>query len=110
MDNLEYHYLENSELILSSYDDDLTENPNGRRKFTSVHIMIDPVKQMTVRQTYGLLDYFGDIGGLVDFLYYFVAFILNPIWQFFYSSHMLISLFRTKPDIKVDIPEHRQLD
>ena len=77
--------------------------------FTSVVIDIDPMKQKTVRQTYGLLDYFGDIGGLIDFLYYFVAFVLHPLWQFFYSSHMLTSLFRAKPDNQADIPEHRQL-
>ena len=53
---------------------------------------------MTVRQTYGMLDYFGDIGGLLDFLYYMMTFILTPFWQFIYSSHMLTTLFRAKPD------------
>ena len=94
---------------MSSQTDDLIENPNGKRKYTSAHIMIAPMKQVTVRQTYGLLDYFGDIGGLIDFLYYIVAFVLHPLWQFFYSSHMLTSLFRAKPDNQADIPEHRQL-
>ena len=94
---------------MSSQTDDLIENPNGKRKYTSAHIMIAPMKQVTVRQTYGLLDYFGDIGGLIDFLYYFVAFVLHPLWQFFYSSHMLTSLFRAKPDSQTDIPEHSQL-
>ena len=109
IDNLEYQHLENQEPLLSSWTDDLSENPNGLFKFTSADIIIDPMKQVTVRQTYGLLDYFGDIGGLIDFLYYFVAFILYPLWQFIYSSHMLTSLFRTKPDSQADIPEHRQL-
>ena len=94
---------------MSSQTDDLIENPNGKRKYTSAHIMIAPMKQVTVRQTYGLLDYFGDIGGLIDFLYYFVAFVLHPLWQFFYSSHMLTSLFRAKPDSQTDTPEHGQL-
>ena len=93
----------------SGWTDDLIENPNGKRKFSSVIITIDPMKQVTVRQTYGLLDYFGDIGGLIDFLYYIVAFVLHPLWQFFYSSHMLTSLFRAKPDSQTDIPEHSQL-
>ena len=84
--------------MLSAFNDDLAENPNGLRKFTSAMITIDPIKQVTVRQTYGLLDYFGDIGGLIDFLYYLVAFALHPLWQFFYSSHMLTSLFRVKPE------------
>ena len=80
IDNLKYYHMENQELLLSSHTDDLIKDPNGVRKITSVDIMIDPMKQMTIRQTYGLLDYFGDIGGLIDFLYYFFAFILHPLW------------------------------
>ena len=53
---------------------------------------------MTIRQTYGLLDYFGDIGGLIDAIYYFIAFILSPFWQFKYSSYMLTRLFKAGPD------------
>ena len=78
--------------------DDLLENPNGTRAHSVFWASIAPMKQMTVRQTYGLLDYFGDIGGLLDFLYYLVTFVLAPFWQYIYSSHMLTSLFRTRPD------------
>ena len=109
VDNLEFHHLENEELRLSSWTDDLSKIPNGKRKFTSVMIMLDPNKKVTVRQTYGLLDYFGDIGGLIDFLYYLGAFVLHPLWQFLYSSHMLSSLFRAKPDSQAYIPERGQL-
>ena len=80
----------------STWDANLVENPEGKRKFSSIFITLDPLKQITVRQTYGLLDYFGDIGGLIDFFYFFVTFILTPVWQFVYSSHMLTSLFRAE--------------
>ena len=89
--------------------EDISEDQNGNREFASVYIGIDPMKQVTVRQTYDLLDYFGDIGGLIDFLYYFVAFVLHPLWQFFYSSHMLSSLFRAKPDSQPVSSEHGKL-
>ena len=78
--------------------DDLLENPNGTRSISVCWVSIAPMKQMTVRQTYGLLDYFGDIGGLLDFLYYLVTFVLAPFWQYIYSSHMLTSLFRARLD------------
>ena len=52
---------------------------------------------MIIRQTYGLLDYIGDIGGLIDALYYLVACILTPFLHFNYASAMLTRLFRAGP-------------
>ena len=69
----------------SSWVDNLIENPNGKWKFGSFHLQIDRYKQVTLRQTYGFLDYCGDIGGLIDGLYYLFAFLLTPIWKFKYS-------------------------
>ena len=55
---------------------------------------------MTIRQTYGLLDYFGDIGGLVDFFFYLGTIVLTPVWQFIYSNHLLTKVFRASKERK----------
>ena len=52
---------------------------------------------MTLRQTYGFLDYCGDIGGLIDGLHYLIALILSPIWKLKYSNFMLTRLFKSRP-------------
>ena len=70
------------------------------RKFTSTHIQLDMSTKMTVRQTYGVLDYFGDIGGLVDFFYYFGSIVLAPMLRFIYSNHLLTKIFRARTDPK----------
>ena len=44
------------------------ENPSTRYKFTSVEIILDPDKLVVNRQTYSLLDWLGDMGGLFDAL------------------------------------------
>ena len=82
----------------SSWMDDLSEKPKGKYKFGSMHLIVDQNKQMTIRQTYGLLDYIGDIGGLIDALYYMIIFLLSPLWKFKFSSKLLIGLFRVKSD------------
>ena len=99
-ETLEYHHLEADPVRAHHFIDDLLVKPNGTRSLSVFQLSIAPMKQMTVRQTYGLLDYFGDIGGLLDFLYYLIVFVLAPFWQYIYSSHMLTSLFRTRPDGK----------
>ena len=61
---------------------------------------MDMNKQIIIRQTYGVLDYFGDIGGLIDGLYYLIAFICSPFWKYNYASHMLTKLFKDGADRK----------
>ena len=82
----------------SQFNDDLIKNPNGKRKFTSAMIHLDMMTKMTVRQTYGVLDYLGDIGGLVDFFYYLGTFVLIPVWKFIYSNQLLTKAFRVGTD------------
>ena len=59
-----------------------------------MQLQINRNKQVIIRQTYGLLDYVGDVGGLIDGLYYLITFLLFPFWKFNYQSHMLTKLFR----------------
>jgi len=44
------------------------ENPYSRYKFTSFELSISPDKMVINRQTYSLLDWLGDLGGLFDAL------------------------------------------
>ena len=83
-ENLEHNHLKLGEVQLSAWTDNLLEKPDGLRKFASANIQINLMKQITVRSTYGLLDYFSDIGGLVEFLSYVVAAIFTPFWNFTY--------------------------
>ena len=86
------------EIKPSGWNDDLIKNPNGLKSFTSALIGLDMKTKMTVRQTYGVLDYFGDIGGLIDFFFYLGAFVLTPVWKFIYSNHLLTKIFRVRTD------------
>lgn len=86
--------LEAQEQIASSWNDDLVDNPNGSYKFSSFSFTVHPQMKMTNRQTYGLLDWLGDIGGLIDALFYLVKFLLRPFLSFNYARFMMTTFFR----------------
>lgn len=48
------------------------------------------------RETYDVLSWLGDIGGLIDALYYISNLILKPFSQFMLQSMLLRSLFRVQ--------------
>ena len=52
----------------SSEADDLIEKPDGEYKMGSIEIIAKNSKLIINRQTYGILDWLGDIGGLNDAL------------------------------------------
>ena len=54
---------------VSSWRDDLSEKPDGRYKFISAEVNFNMDLSAYNRQTYSLLDWLGDIGGLMDALY-----------------------------------------
>ena len=74
--------------------DNLEEKPLGRYKFVSILLQLNYDKTMTSRQTYNLLDWFGDIGGLTDFLLYAAKLFLMPFSIFSRESFLLQKLFR----------------
>ena len=79
--------------------DDLSENPDGKYKYGSIYIEIDPYLQMFNRQQYGLLDWLGDIGGLIEAFQYLTQFVLKPFLKFSYASFIVSNFFRLKePD------------
>ena len=82
-----------SESGLSKWTDNLIENPDGRNKFTSVEINFQQDQKVTTRQTYGILDWLGDIGGLIDFLFLIFSMILGPYTSFMQKSLLLSKIF-----------------
>ena len=93
----------------SSWRDNLEKDPDGQYKFGSMSLQLNREQTMIIRQAYGLLDYFGDIGGLIDGLYYLISMLFSPFWKFSISSHMLSKLFRTGPKQKAPMTQSSQL-
>ena len=48
------------------------------------------------RQTYSILDWLGDLGGLIEILHHIGGFLVAPITGFTIRSAMLASFFRFK--------------
>ena len=55
------------------------EDPTTKFKFSSFEITFGPELTVINRQTYMLLDWLGDLGGLLDALYLICAAILAPV-------------------------------
>lgn len=72
------------------------ESPKERYKFTSVEVNFSLDTQHINRQTYNILDWLGDMGGLLDSLYMITAVIIYPISQFALKTKLLSQLFRYK--------------
>ena len=77
--------------------------PNGKApvkyKHASIDIMYSQHKLYWSRQTYGLLDYLGDLGGLFEGLYFICGFFIAPISSFGLNSTLLTSIFLVKPHV-----------
>ena len=58
-----------AEVRPSKEREDLLINPNGLYRFGSVTIVPHPSTTILSRQTYSLLEWLGDVGGLNDSLY-----------------------------------------
>ena len=58
------------------------EEPSRKYKFTSLEVSMSPNKQVYNRQTYSLLDWLGDLGGLYDALILIASLIVAPISAF----------------------------
>ena len=48
------------------------------------------------RQTYSLLDWLGDLGGLLDILFYMGRAIVEPVGRFTLQATLMTSFFRYK--------------
>ena len=84
----------------SSWNNNLIENPQGYYKFGSISFWLSNDVIKSSRQTYSILDWLGDIGGLNDALYIILELALTPFKQFALGSFVLTRLFRFKTDYK----------
>lgn len=65
---------------------------------------------MTERETYSLLEWLGDIGGLFDALILIAGAIVAPVASFNMNSVLLSSIFRYVSSLNTAEPDLSQLD
>ena len=69
------------------------ENPQGIFKYGSIEVNMSQDLITWNRQTYGLLDFIGDLGGLLDGLKFVCTIIIAPFSTFSLSSLLLTTIF-----------------
>jgi len=52
-----------------------------RYKFLSIQIQVSDIIKVTSRETYSLLEFLGDIGGLAEFVFIFISFFAKRFGQ-----------------------------
>ena len=70
-------------------------------KFIGVDILLDFTFKSINRSTYSVLDFFGDVGGFIDILYYLGIASLFRIRKFYLHVKILHSLFDEKTSSKL---------
>ena len=65
------------------------EDPFSRYKFTSLEVNFSPNSLTINRETYSMLDWLGDMGGLLDALYIIGAVLMHPFSKFALKSKLL---------------------
>ena len=83
--------------MASAWTDLLSKNETGLFKFSSIEVNLDLRVRIINRQTYDVLGWLGDLGGLIDALYYIIFFILSPYTSYRLKSKILRGLFRMQP-------------
>ena len=69
----------------------------SKYKYVSYDLVVGLDKVVINRETYSLLDWLGDLGGLVDALYYICYALVAPVAAFSMKATLLSKLFRYKP-------------
>ena len=72
------------------------ENPSTRYKFLSIEYNMSLDVQNWNRQTYSLLDWLGDLGGLLDVLLHMGRIMVFPISSFTLKKLLMSSFFHYK--------------
>ena len=73
------------------------EKPLALYKYSSLNLYMSQDTKIFNRETYGFLDFLGDLGGLNDSLTVILSRIVNPIAGFALHASLLTSLFRWQP-------------
>ena len=87
------------EIYPSMQRDDLIKKPDGNYKFGSLEIVANPSTTILSRQTYSILEWLGDVGGLNDSLYIIAQLVLAPFTSFYNSSFLARNIFRFKKKV-----------
>ena len=89
-------YLLHDMKIAKTHVSYFTNYPN-RYKFSSLTLRLNEDQKIINRQTYDILTWLGDLGGLNDALAYILAVLVTPFVSFEMSSDILNNLFMVKP-------------
>ena len=84
--------------IISSW----TNHPK-KYKFTGLELLYDNDVNLVARETYGFLEFLGDLGGLNEALRVAFGFILSPLTTFVLSAELMMSLFRVQNRSKSEV-------
>ena len=83
--------------------------PNGRYKFSSFQINLDNRIKVSNRQTYDVLDWLGDCGGLADALFRLASFVISVFTSYNIKNVLLTTLFRSTQSSKKDAQPQKEL-
>ena len=72
-------------------------NATGLYKFVSVELNLDKQRLVIMRETYDVLSFLGDVGGLTDCLLLIGKIILKPFTSYSLQTFLLSGLFRMQP-------------
>ena len=82
----------------SAWDKKITpEAPLNKYKFYSVGFDLEKSLIKTNRETYSLLDWVGDIGGLLDGLFLIGDILVGPFATYALSSKLVATIVRFNP-------------
>ena len=81
----------------SAWNEHPSKNATGLYKFSSIEFNLDLRVRIINRQTYDILSWLGDLGGLVDALYYVTQALMIPYTSYALRSSLLRMLFRLQP-------------
>ena len=73
---------------------DPEKDPDARYKFTSLSLYVNPDMQVTERRAYSLLEWLGDVGGLLEALRNIGTFLITPITAYLMRVTLLADNFR----------------
>ena len=73
------------------------EDPSRKYKFTSLELNMSLDKFVINRESYSMLDWLGDLGGLFDALKIICQILVYPVSTFSLQATLMSKLFRQRP-------------
>lgn len=92
----EYYFLKTGATQSGGHSEDLSLNAKGTYAFADTYVVPRETVLINTRQTYSLLEWLGDIGGLNDICFLIVEQFVSSYQGFFQANLILTSLFRSR--------------